>query len=170
MSAAKEYISAARKFAAQFKGFLSIADELEKIDSFELAISEVQKRLAELRQQEADQREAHKERENVSVADAARILTQAHESAAAIRQQGETDRAAAVAQAHEIVGNAEDEAVAHQELVQAARARLAEIEQKIEELQAHHADLNVKATHKVAELERIEAARVAALAGLGFQV
>lgn len=180
-AAAKEYIVAARKFAAQFKGFLSFADELEKLESVEQSIQEAKQRLLVLWQQEEDQRAAHKEREDHSLAEAARVITEAHEAANEIRRQAEQDKAAAraevanacdaaVARAHDIVETAQREAEQHQHVAQTAREKLFDLERKIEALLEHHADLDVKTTAKTAELERIEAARATALAGLGFAV
>lgn len=135
-AAARDYIVAARKFAAQFKGFLAIADELEKIESFDLAISEAQRRLAELREQEIAARE-----------NAAKIIAQAQ-----MRAQRHEDDGKNAAQAHIDAGRA----TAHHALA-TATAQAHDIIAAAEQLAEQHA-------HKRQELtgmdDMIGAARV----------
>lgn len=118
-NAAKEYIVAARKFAAQFKGFLSIADELEKLESFELAAQEAQNRLAKLREEE----DAVKQR-------AASIVAKADQEARQIIAEAR-DQAMAYHESHR---------VAAQRKIDDATAQAADIISRAQAVEAEHAD------------------------------
>jgi chromosome segregation ATPase len=168
-----------RFLAARFKGFLAAAEALDKLGSLEGAINESQSRLAALKAQEAAQAAVINDRGTASVAEVARIITEAHESAAGIREQAEQHKTAAnaeatnaresaAARAYEIIEDAQREAQKHHVQVKTARERLKEIEGKIEAALAHHADVEAKIVAATSEHDRIKAAKAAALATLAM--
>jgi cell division septum initiation protein DivIVA len=138
MSANREFISSARKFAAQFKGLLTIADELEHVESIEQMAREAEARLAILREQEAGVTDAVAK----SYALADREIAAMHRDANREIEDKRRSAGDVIDDAHDqagrILGAARDEAAgfaqqaeAHRKLIEEHRQELARIKADI---------------------------------------
>jgi chromosome segregation ATPase len=125
-----EFIASARKFAAQFKGFLSIADELEKVESIEQMSREAQLRLAALQEQEKQTQQVISRRH----AQAEMEIAQKHRDA---NHEIEEKRRSA----SDMIDDAHDQA---SRIVSAAKAEAAGFEQRADEHKREAAGLRLE--------------------------